>query len=249
MGLALTILGQNKVRKTSTTRWEQRPAQGMRLAAGQKAEALIPTLLPTDCDQGPVFTSAKTQQITRTGLQWDLPAPWVLRPQEIREKADRLGPWLLFCLFPALLLGLMKELHFCPERMVGDANKKPPEPRVVFVRKSQLELGVHLCGGNLHGVFVAEVEDDSPAKGPDGLVPGDLILEVSSGLSVCTSGFLVLRGREVGGNGGGGGAAKTFRLGTGVSLEGSARLLSAAGLFCRAWCLPLQVSCLMGAGL
>ncbi|XP_036293996.1 disks large homolog 5 isoform X2 [Pipistrellus kuhlii] len=65
-------------------------------------------------------------------------------------------------------------------RMAGDANKKPPEPRVVFVRKSQLELGVHLCGGNLHGVFVAEVEDDSPAKGPDGLVPGDLILEYGS---------------------------------------------------------------------
>ncbi|XP_010818907.1 disks large homolog 5 isoform X9 [Bos taurus] len=62
-------------------------------------------------------------------------------------------------------------------RMVGDATKKTPEPRVVFIKKSQLELGVHLCGGNLHGVFVAEVEDDSPARGPDGLVPGDLILE------------------------------------------------------------------------
>nr|XP_031538177.1 disks large homolog 5 isoform X3 [Vicugna pacos] len=62
-------------------------------------------------------------------------------------------------------------------RMVGDSTKKTPEPRVVFLKKSQLELGVHLCGGNLHGVFVAEVEDDSPAKGPDGLVPGDLILE------------------------------------------------------------------------
>ncbi|XP_060061915.1 disks large homolog 5 isoform X4 [Erinaceus europaeus] len=65
-------------------------------------------------------------------------------------------------------------------RMLGDANKKTPEPRVVFIKKSQLELGVHLCGGNLHGVFVAEVEDDSPAKGPDGLVPGDLILEYGS---------------------------------------------------------------------
>uniref|UniRef100_A0A8I3NQL3 Disks large homolog 5 n=1 Tax=Canis lupus familiaris TaxID=9615 RepID=A0A8I3NQL3_CANLF len=65
-------------------------------------------------------------------------------------------------------------------RMVGDANKKTPEPRVVFIKKSQLELGVHLCGGNLHGVFVAEVEDDSPAKGPDGLVVGDLILEYGS---------------------------------------------------------------------
>lgn len=111
--------------------------------------------------------------------------------------SKQVGPWPLFCLFPALLLGLTKELHFSPERMVGDANKKPPEPRVVFVRKSQLELGVHLCGGNLHGVFVAEVEDDSPAKGPDGLVPGDLILEVSSERSVCTSGFLILkRGRS-----------------------------------------------------
>lgn len=66
--------------------------------------------------------------------------------------------------------------------MVGDNNKKTPEPRIVFIKKSQLELGVHLCGGNLHGVFVAEMEDDSPAKGPDGLVPGDLILEVSSEL-------------------------------------------------------------------
>ncbi|XP_030655120.1 disks large homolog 5 isoform X3 [Nomascus leucogenys] len=65
-------------------------------------------------------------------------------------------------------------------RIVGDANKKTLEPRVVFIKKSQLELGVHLCGGNLHGVFVAEVEDDSPAKGPDGLVPGDLILEYGS---------------------------------------------------------------------
>nr|XP_012617907.1 disks large homolog 5 isoform X4 [Microcebus murinus] len=65
-------------------------------------------------------------------------------------------------------------------RIAGDPNKKALEPRVVFIKKSQLELGVHLCGGNLHGVFVAEVEDDSPAKGPDGLVPGDLILEYGS---------------------------------------------------------------------
>ncbi|XP_029397172.1 disks large homolog 5 isoform X3 [Mus pahari] len=62
-------------------------------------------------------------------------------------------------------------------RTVGDTSKKPPDPRIVFIKKSQLDLGVHVCGGNLHGVFVAEVEDDSPAKGPDGLVPGDLILE------------------------------------------------------------------------
>lgn len=65
-------------------------------------------------------------------------------------------------------------------RSVGDTTKKTPDPRIVFIKKSQLDLGVHLCGGNLHGVFVAEVEDDSPAKGPDGLVPGDLILEYGS---------------------------------------------------------------------
>ncbi|XP_075391222.1 disks large homolog 5 isoform X2 [Tenrec ecaudatus] len=62
-------------------------------------------------------------------------------------------------------------------RVTGDASTKTSEPRMVFIKKSQLELGVQLCGGNLHGVFVAEVEDDSPARGPDGLVPGDLILE------------------------------------------------------------------------
>lgn len=78
----------------------------------------------------------------------------------------------------------IKDFIFLPKRIVGDTSKKTPEPRIVFIKKSQLDLGVHLCGGNLHGVFVAEVEDDSPAKGPDGLVPGDLILEVGSS-TVC----------------------------------------------------------------
>lgn len=85
----------------------------------------------------------------------------------------------------ASLLVHVKDFIFLPKRIVGDTSKKIPEPRIVFIKKSQLDLGVHLCGGNLHGVFVAEVEDDSPAKGPDGLVPGDLILEVSSS-TVCT---------------------------------------------------------------
>lgn len=92
--------------------------------------------------------------------------------------------------------------------MVADAAKKTPEPRVVFIKKSQLELGVHLCGGNLHGVFVAEVEDDSPAKGPDGLVPGDLILEVSSELPSSSQAALCPRVGlpAVSGDMGGGGA-------------------------------------------
>lgn len=79
----------------------------------------------------------------------------------------------------ASLLVHVKDFIFLLKRIVGDSSKKTPEPRIVFIKKSQLDLGVHLCGGNLHGVFVAEVEDDSPAKGPEGLVPGDLILEVS----------------------------------------------------------------------
>ncbi|XP_044516177.1 disks large homolog 5 [Gracilinanus agilis] len=65
-------------------------------------------------------------------------------------------------------------------RVLADSNKRPPEPRVVIIKKTQVELGVQICGGNLHGVFVADVEDDSPASGPDGLVPGDLILEYGS---------------------------------------------------------------------
>uniref|UniRef100_A0A5F8H610 Discs large MAGUK scaffold protein 5 n=1 Tax=Monodelphis domestica TaxID=13616 RepID=A0A5F8H610_MONDO len=65
-------------------------------------------------------------------------------------------------------------------RVLADSNKRPPEARVVIIKKTQVELGVQICGGNLHGVFVADVEDDSPASGPDGLVPGDLILEYGS---------------------------------------------------------------------
>ncbi|XP_057272326.1 disks large homolog 5 isoform X6 [Pezoporus wallicus] len=58
-----------------------------------------------------------------------------------------------------------------------DTNKRTPEPRTVVVKKSQVDLGIQICGGNLYGIFVSDVDDDSPAKGPDGLVLGDLILE------------------------------------------------------------------------
>lgn len=91
--------------------------------------------------------------------------------------------------YPESLLAHVKDFIFLLKRIVGDSSKKSPDPRIVFIKKSQLDLGVHLCGGNLHGVFVAEVEDDSPAKGPDGLVPGDLILEVSSA-TVCQVMFM-----------------------------------------------------------
>ncbi|CAI5774311.1 disks large homolog 5 isoform X1 [Podarcis lilfordi] len=61
-----------------------------------------------------------------------------------------------------------------------DTSKRTPEPRTVTIKKSQEELGIQICGGNLHGIFVSDVEDDSPAKGPDGLVLGDMILEYGS---------------------------------------------------------------------
>uniref|UniRef100_A0A3Q4BG75 Uncharacterized protein n=1 Tax=Mola mola TaxID=94237 RepID=A0A3Q4BG75_MOLML len=51
------------------------------------------------------------------------------------------------------------------------------EPRLVRLKRIQAELGVQICGGNLSGIFVESLDDDSPAKGPDGLLPGDLILE------------------------------------------------------------------------
>lgn len=52
------------------------------------------------------------------------------------------------------------------------------EPRLVRLKKIQVELGVQICGGNLSGIFVESLDEDSPAKSPDGLLPGDLVLEV-----------------------------------------------------------------------
>ncbi|XP_056350969.1 disks large homolog 5 isoform X3 [Oenanthe melanoleuca] len=65
-------------------------------------------------------------------------------------------------------------------RVPVDTNKRTPEPRIVVVKKSQVDLGIQICGGNLYGIFVSDVDDDSPAKGPDGLVLGDMILEYGS---------------------------------------------------------------------
>ncbi|XP_065805741.1 disks large homolog 5-like isoform X1 [Labrus bergylta] len=49
--------------------------------------------------------------------------------------------------------------------------------RLVRLKRIQAELGVQICGGNLHGIFVESLDEDSPAKDPDGLIPGDMILE------------------------------------------------------------------------
>uniref|UniRef100_A0A4W5MSX0 Discs, large homolog 5a (Drosophila) n=1 Tax=Hucho hucho TaxID=62062 RepID=A0A4W5MSX0_9TELE len=60
-------------------------------------------------------------------------------------------------------------------------SRKACEPRVVTVRRAQgAELGLGLCGGNLRGVYVESLEEDSPARGTEGLQPGDLILEYGS---------------------------------------------------------------------
>nr|XP_015201859.1 PREDICTED: disks large homolog 5 isoform X3 [Lepisosteus oculatus] len=65
-------------------------------------------------------------------------------------------------------------------RMPIDASKQIPEPRTVTIKKSQVELGIQICGGNLYGIFVESLEDDSPAKSTGGLMLGDMILEYNS---------------------------------------------------------------------
>uniref|UniRef100_A0A3Q1JS09 Discs, large homolog 5b (Drosophila), tandem duplicate 1 n=1 Tax=Anabas testudineus TaxID=64144 RepID=A0A3Q1JS09_ANATE len=52
-----------------------------------------------------------------------------------------------------------------------------PVPRLVRLKRVQVELGVQICGGNLYGILVESLDDESPVKGPDGLLLGDLILE------------------------------------------------------------------------
>uniref|UniRef100_A0A3B4YUC0 Discs, large homolog 5a (Drosophila) n=1 Tax=Seriola lalandi dorsalis TaxID=1841481 RepID=A0A3B4YUC0_SERLL len=58
--------------------------------------------------------------------------------------------------------------------------RKVGEPRLVTVRRPGVEVGVTLCGGNLRGVYIESLDEDSPARGPEGLLPGDLILEYNS---------------------------------------------------------------------
>ncbi|XP_044033647.1 disks large homolog 5-like isoform X2 [Siniperca chuatsi] len=62
-------------------------------------------------------------------------------------------------------------------RLPGSSTRQAAEPRLVRLKRIQVELGVQVCGGNLYGIFVESLDDDSPAKSPDGLLPGDLILE------------------------------------------------------------------------
>lgn len=63
-------------------------------------------------------------------------------------------------------------------RGAGGGALPAAEPRLVRLKKVQVELGVQICGGNLSGIFVESLDEDSPAKSPDGVLPGDLVLEV-----------------------------------------------------------------------
>lgn len=65
-------------------------------------------------------------------------------------------------------------------RMPTEGARKASEPRLVTVRRAGVEVGVTLCGGNLRGVYIDSLDEDSPARGPEGLLPGDLILEVGA---------------------------------------------------------------------
>uniref|UniRef100_A0A4W6ERK5 Discs large MAGUK scaffold protein 5 n=1 Tax=Lates calcarifer TaxID=8187 RepID=A0A4W6ERK5_LATCA len=63
------------------------------------------------------------------------------------------------------------------EERTPQHSPRAAEPRLVRLKRIQVELGVQICGGNLYGIFVESLDDDSPAKSPDGLLPGDLLLE------------------------------------------------------------------------
>lgn len=54
------------------------------------------------------------------------------------------------------------------------------EPRRIIIKKTTSSLGISLFGGNAVGIFIHSVRDDSLANGPNGLKPGDQILEVFS---------------------------------------------------------------------
>ncbi|XP_022255283.1 disks large homolog 5-like isoform X3 [Limulus polyphemus] len=59
----------------------------------------------------------------------------------------------------------------------GGSRSSEIEPRMVVLKKTTSNLGISLLGGNAVGIFVHDIQDDSPAVGPSGLLPGDQILE------------------------------------------------------------------------
>ncbi|XP_071986060.1 disks large homolog 5 isoform X5 [Engystomops pustulosus] len=58
--------------------------------------------------------------------------------------------------------------------------KKHSEVRTVTLSKSPVELGMQICGGNLHGIYVLDLDEDTVSGGLVGLLTGDLITEYGS---------------------------------------------------------------------
>ncbi|XP_044152386.1 disks large homolog 5 isoform X3 [Bufo gargarizans] len=61
-----------------------------------------------------------------------------------------------------------------------DGIKKHSEIRTVTLSKSPVELGMQICGGNLHGIYVLDLDEDNASGGLEGLLRGDFIIDYGS---------------------------------------------------------------------
>ena len=64
------------------------------------------------------------------------------------------------------------------ERQSSFKHSSTFEPRCIIIKKTTSNLGISLFGGNAVGIFIHSVRDESLTNGPNGLKPGDQILEV-----------------------------------------------------------------------
>ncbi|KAE8591414.1 hypothetical protein XENTR_v10018443 [Xenopus tropicalis] len=62
-------------------------------------------------------------------------------------------------------------------RTNAEGIKRHSELRVVTLSKSPEKLGIQICGGNLHGIFVLDIEEENVVGG---LLKGDMVLEYGS---------------------------------------------------------------------
>ncbi|XP_040294831.1 disks large homolog 5 isoform X2 [Bufo bufo] len=61
-----------------------------------------------------------------------------------------------------------------------DGIKNHSEIRTVTLSKSPVELGMQICGGNLHGIYVLDLDEDNASGGLEGLLRGDFIIDYGS---------------------------------------------------------------------